>query len=527
MKKNYFFFFFFLLIALNLQAQCNLSLSTPYNSDNSNKGVMFNIVTGATPITITSFDMNMIGFSTGIFEIYYKSGTYVGSQSNSAAWTLAGSASVTALGTNNQTPIPIALSIPIPANTTYAFYITNNDSTIPAGVRYTNGTYTTIASDSYLNIEGGLGKAYPFGQDYNNRRVNCTPHYYITGGSCDSEINLKGNMISIANNDNTPSTLDHTDFGSTDVASGTITRTFTIENQGGAALNLTGSPEVTIGGVNATDFTVTTQPISPVAPNGVTTFIVSFNPSAAGLRTATVSIASNDSNNNPYNFSIQGTGCDISLTVGTASNPTNCSGTNGSIAFTSTNLSNGLYLLNYSKDGTATTGNINVVSNAFTLSGLSSGTYTSFSISSLGCTGSAATSITLLDPTTIGGSVGGDSTICSGATSGLLSLTGQTGTVVKWQSSVSPFSIWNDIVTTSSTYNPGSLTQTTQFRAVIQNGSCPIVNSSIATVTVEDTTAPVADVATLPTITAQCSVTSLTPPTATDNCLGVVTASTT
>lgn len=73
MKKNY--LFFFLLIAFHLQAQCNLSLSTPYNSDNSNKGVMFNIVNGATPITITSFDMNMIGFSTGVFEIYYKSGT--------------------------------------------------------------------------------------------------------------------------------------------------------------------------------------------------------------------------------------------------------------------------------------------------------------------------------------------------------------------------------------------------------------------------------------------------------------------
>ncbi|MEM0578847.1 hypothetical protein, partial [Flavobacterium polysaccharolyticum] len=46
-------------------------------------------------------------------------------------------------------------------------------------------------------------------------------------------------------------------------------------------------------------------------------------------------------------------------------------------------------------------------------------------------------------------------------------------------------------------------------------------------IVIADTTAPVADAATLPTITAQCSVTSLTPPTATDNCLGVVTASTT
>jgi hypothetical protein len=35
---------------------------------------------------------------------------------------------------------------------------------------------------------------------------------------------------------------------------------------------------------------------------------VKFDPRAAGLRTATVSIANNDGNENPYNFAIQGRG---------------------------------------------------------------------------------------------------------------------------------------------------------------------------------------------------------------------------
>ena len=48
---------------------------------------------------------------------------------------------------------------------------------------------------------------------------------------------------------------------------------------------------------------------TPVASGGGTeTFIVTFNPSAAGLRTASISIANNDSDENPYNFDIQGTG---------------------------------------------------------------------------------------------------------------------------------------------------------------------------------------------------------------------------
>ncbi|CAD0000391.1 hypothetical protein FLACHUCJ7_00011 [Flavobacterium chungangense] len=45
-------------------------------------------------------------------------------------------------------------------------------------------------------------------------------------------------------------------------------------------------------------------------------------------------------------------------------------------------------------------------------------------------------------------------------------------------------------------------------------------------VTIQDTTAPVADATTLPTVTAQCSVASLTAPTATDNCAGTITATT-
>jgi hypothetical protein len=38
------------------------------------------------------------------------------------------------------------------------------------------------------------------------------------------------------------------------------------------------------------------------------TFTVSFDQSAGGKRVATITIASNDANENPYDFSIQGAG---------------------------------------------------------------------------------------------------------------------------------------------------------------------------------------------------------------------------
>ncbi|KAB1154463.1 T9SS type A sorting domain-containing protein, partial [Flavobacterium luteum] len=63
-------------------------------------------------------------------------------------------------------------------------------------------------------------------------------------------------------------------------------------------------------------------------------------------------------------------------------------------------------------------------------------------------------------------------------------LSGHTGTISKWQSAVSPFSTWTDIANTATTYTSGALTATTQFRAVVQSGSCAAANSATVTMTV-------------------------------------------
>ncbi|MFZ5518918.1 MAG: choice-of-anchor D domain-containing protein [Candidatus Zhuqueibacterota bacterium] len=123
-----------------------------------------------------------------------------------------------------------------------------------------------------------------------------------------AEMDALGNSVSIADGDATPSSADHTDFGSADISSGSVDRVFTIANLGNLDLNLTGAPKVQIGGANAADFSVTVQPSSPVAASGNTTFTVHFDPSVVGLRSATVSIANDDANENPYDFAIQGAG---------------------------------------------------------------------------------------------------------------------------------------------------------------------------------------------------------------------------
>jgi hypothetical protein len=127
----------------------------------------------------------------------------------------------------------------------------------------------------------------------------------------------------------------------------------------------------------------------------------------------------------------------------------------------------------------------------FTISGTptATGTYNytvNTSGTSLPCTEANATGTITVDPPTVAGTVTGGTNVCSGSTSGVLTLGAYTGGVVRWESSVSPFNSWSAISpnVTAETYTSGVLTATTQFRAVVQSGTCSVENSNSTTVTV-------------------------------------------
>jgi hypothetical protein len=115
-----------------------------------------------------------------------------------------------------------------------------------------------------------------------------------------------GNGVDIEDGDTTPQSADDTDFGGAMTTSGSVTRTFTIRNDGNLDLNI---GALTISGPEAADFVVTSPPGSAViAPAGTTTFSIAFDPSADGVRTATVSLMTDDPAANPFDFAIQGIG---------------------------------------------------------------------------------------------------------------------------------------------------------------------------------------------------------------------------
>lgn len=117
------------------------------------------------------------------------------------------------------------------------------------------------------------------------------------------EINLQVGSVDIASGGSMAS------FGTVRVGTGTSDTTVTIQNQGNATLNLTGTPRVLITGGNASDFEIVSQPSANTILEGSTlTFKVRFTPTAAGARTSTFQITNNDNNEGTYTVNLSGTG---------------------------------------------------------------------------------------------------------------------------------------------------------------------------------------------------------------------------
>ena len=77
---------------------------------------------------------------------------------------------------------------------------------------------------------------------------------------------------------------------------------------------------------------------------------------------------------------------------------------------------------------------------------------------------------------------------CGGTNSGTLSLTGQTGTVVKWQYSIDGGIVWTDVANTTTSLSYSGITSNRIYRAQLTNGSCGTAYSTAGTITVYGST---------------------------------------
>jgi len=149
----------------------------------------------------------------------------------------------------------------------------------------------TSASGSYLNSSQGIF-------------IDATP-----GLVAGPEISLSADNQPIQSGSTVPQAANETDFGIGEINVDTVTRSFTIRNDGATDLNLTGPPVVTLSGSGVADFSVTLQPaISILAPGASTTFEIEFSPTVLGARDAVVSLSSDDADEGTFTFAISGIG---------------------------------------------------------------------------------------------------------------------------------------------------------------------------------------------------------------------------
>jgi hypothetical protein len=114
------------------------------------------------------------------------------------------------------------------------------------------------------------------------------------------EITVIGNAVNILDNDTSPSSSDGTDFGSVTQGGAAVQHTFTVRNDGTA-------PLTTSNLVVPSGFSLVEGLSSPIPVGGSDTFTVQLNTATTGPHSGQISFSDNDSDENPFSFSITGT----------------------------------------------------------------------------------------------------------------------------------------------------------------------------------------------------------------------------
>ena len=180
----------------------------------------------------------------------------------------------------------------------------SNGSTVLASADLTAAGSDEVLSN--VQLGGGTGPFFirVFGNAVDQVQI-FSLQLELSDGAPAPEIAVLGNGMVINSGDTTPSTNDFTDFGLV-LAGSSTTNTYSITNEGN--LDLTITTPITISGAAAGDFSIPAQPSGTVPAGTSVSFDVIFTPSGSGARNASISIINNDATENPYTYSILGTG---------------------------------------------------------------------------------------------------------------------------------------------------------------------------------------------------------------------------
>lgn len=105
------------------------------------------------------------------------------------------------------------------------------------------------------------------------------------------------------------------------------------------------------------------------------------------------------------------------------------------------------------------------------------------------CPSDTSTDISfIINPPTVAGTLTGSGTVCETANSGMISLSGYTGNIIRWASSTDGGLTWMNIPNTGPIQSYVNLSVTTRYHAILQSGICSIDSTADATITVSPST---------------------------------------
>ena len=247
-----------------------------YNGTGTN-----DIFSGLTPNTVYHFGLYEYNTTDTCYNTTELTGNLT---TKSNAPTVAAATSVTSSGFTANWSAPSGQG-----SATYTYTLQySNDNTFTTGVTETTGISSATLSQSISGLSASTNYYYRVKAVNAGGDSAWSSTQSATTNAAAPVIVLEGNATAIANGDTTPSTTDHTDFGSVAVG-GSVIRTFTIKNIGNANLILDATPVTLLG--SGSGFNVTQPANTTIAPNGSETFTVTFSENTAATYTQTVGIA--------------------------------------------------------------------------------------------------------------------------------------------------------------------------------------------------------------------------------------------
>lgn len=196
---------------------------------------------------------------------------------------------------NEFSPSSVSPQFTFPGFPTGNFVVPGNDD-VEFTIRYTP---VTAQRTTTIRIES------------NDPDAESVYQFAVTGEARGGEISLHyepaaGADVGIADGDTTPTVTSGTDFGTVSVGGTPVTRNFYIRNNSTTDPLTLANPDIT--GSGQAHFQLISLGTTNVGTGGTRNFQIRFDPTTAGVKTATFTVQSNDLDESPYTFTITGEG---------------------------------------------------------------------------------------------------------------------------------------------------------------------------------------------------------------------------